>query len=125
MYNQWAPSTLIDTCDTDESELADGTGFSGDLSKTELYDCWVANVPDCLVATFDTDFETLWAVFDADANDTLDTGDEFDFLGTALAEVSDWHSAYSSSDDGDHDHNDCPPESGARRLLSYLSSFLN
>jgi len=122
-YSQWAPSDLVSTCDTDESDLADGSGFSGDLSKTELYDCWVANVPECLVATFDTDFETLWTAFDADTNDTLDTGDEFDFAAGALAEVSDWHS--SSSSDGEADHSACPPEERRLSVANLVSSFFN
>jgi hypothetical protein len=107
------------SCDLDDSELTDGTGFSGDLDKDELHDCWADNVPDCLSAAFDTAFEDVWTnQLGLGDTDTLDAA-AVTALEGVIAEVSDWHS---DSTDG-HNHEACPD--ATRRLSGFFASFFN
>jgi len=115
-WSQWAPSGLIASCDTESAP--DAGDQDGALTKDELYDCWVANVPDCLVSDFDTAFADVWGTqLDLGDADTLDAA-AVTALEGVLAEVSDWHS---SSTDG-HNHEACPT---TRRLSSFFASFFN
>jgi len=125
--NQWAPEgDWLDACDTDESELTDGTGFSGDLSSAELEACWSANVPDCLADSFAAAYADVWTHADGDTSDALDA-DEISALRDDVRYVSSWHSSDScSSSDDDCEasgHSACPPEE--RRLFSTIKSFFN
>jgi hypothetical protein len=52
-------------------------------TKTEVSDCWVANVPYWKVDYFGWHFDNVWAYFDADEDDVLDADEE-----TALLEAS-------------------------------------
>jgi len=116
--DQWEPKKPM-YCDTDESELQDGSGFSGDLTKEELHTCWAANVPSCHVDSFETNFETFWSVAD-DGDDVL-SAEELESVEVMLKEVGGWPS--------DENDEECPVEdeeaSGVRRLLNNVTSFLN
>jgi len=112
-------SDLMSECDVDDSTDPLVTDFSGDLDKDELYDCWVAQVPECLTGDFDTDFADLWTnILGLGDDDTIDaTG--VDALEAVIAEVSDWHTSSTSG----HNHEACPDTT--RRLFSFFSSFFN
>ena len=90
----------------------------GALTKTELYDCWAANVPSCLSSDFDTAFEDIWGT-QLDLGDavTLDAAAVTAFEGV-LADVSEWHST------DEHTHGECP-DPVTRRLSSFIASFFN
>ena len=80
-WSQWAPSGLIASCDTESAP--DAGDQDGALTKDELYDCWVANVPYWKEYYFEWHFNKVWAYFDADEDDILDDAEE-----TALLEAS-------------------------------------
>jgi len=105
----------MDSCDVDD--IGDGNGFSGDLDRDELYDCWVANVPSCHVDGFDATFDDLWD-FAVDTATEL-SADATTALEGAIAEANSWHTDSTSG----HNHEECPPT--IRRLGSFFSSFFN
>lgn len=76
---RYLPDDGFDSCTDADTDNA--------LSKTEVHDCWIANVPYWKEYSFEYHFSNVWAYFDADEDDVLDADEAEVILEAAASRV--------------------------------------